>query len=214
MPPDASSRIDDTTDVTPFAEHRERRRAALAATVVAALVVAGVAFAVTRAVHESVNPPDVVLPPASSSLHSGAIAPVDFTLPRLGGSGTLSLADVARGHVTIVNFFASWCTACQVELTAFAHTARTYGDRVTFIGIDTDDTDPKSALALARHAGVPYALVRDASSRGASTAYGITALPVTFVIDRAGRVRAEILGSATEGTLTRVLRPLTTPAPR
>lgn len=129
-----------------------------------------------------------------------------FTLPRLDG-GTLSLASY-RGKVVVLNFWASWCTSCRSEAPVFAEVLRRYGHRgVAVIGVDSQDFASR-ARVFAREYHVRYPLVRDGSN-DVTTRWGVTnGFPVTFVIDRAGRVQRLFDQEVTAGEVTGALGPL------
>ena len=161
----------------------------------------------TRAIHTA--PPSTPAATASASLRTGSVAPTDFTLPRLGASGEESLGTLTRGRPAVVNFFASWCPLCVEELAGFATTSAQDGTKVAFVGIDENDSAPRTALADATRAHVAYPLVADTGRSVVGTAFGLAdGLPATFVLDRAGRVRAEFLGQVSPATLRAVLAKL------
>lgn len=111
----------------------------------------------------------------------------------------------------IVNFFASWCTDCQAELSAFAVASRRLAGRVDFIGIDTHETDTSSAIAEVRRARDAYPIGVDQTSLGGQTIadlYLVGALPETFFIDAAGRVESFVPGRETVSGLLAGARPL------
>ncbi len=169
-----------------------RRRLLLVATsALASLVLCGAIYSATR-VH---NAPVVISPPASSVLGAGAEAPLGFSLDRLGGSGSASLAALVGHKPAVVNFFASWCTACAAELDAFGRVSRQEGSAVRFIGIDTNDPNHALALQLLQRAGAHYPVLLDSAAQRVATAYGVSALPTTFFIDASGHVTAEALGA-------------------
>jgi cytochrome c biogenesis protein CcmG/thiol:disulfide interchange protein DsbE len=102
----------------------------------------------------------------------------------------------------VINFWASWCTDCQAELSAFATASRRLAGKVTFIGIDTSETDTVAALALEHRAGVTYP-TGVAAGETVADKYLVGALPETFFIDRSGRVRSFVPGRETLAGLLR-----------
>lgn len=123
---------------------------------------------------------------------AGTAAP-DFTLDLLNGS-TLSLADL-RGEVVVLNFWATWCVPCEEELADFQAVWDEYEEQgVTFIGISFEDDAPE-AQAMASRFGITYPLGTDTGDR-ISTAYGVTGVPETFVLDADGRVAYIHVGPA------------------
>jgi peroxiredoxin len=110
----------------------------------------------------------------------------DFTLKTLDGPA-LRLAE-QRGQVVLVNFWASWCAPCKVEmphLNALADKYRHTG--VVLVGINIDD-DPKKAAAEARKLGIRFPVLLD-TDKTASKAYKLEAMPTTVLVDRDGQVR-------------------------
>ncbi len=80
----------------------------------------------------------------------GAVtSPAAFSLPVLNGNGWVRLAHY-RGKPVVVNFFASWCTACQAELPGFRQEAIALKGRVIFIGVDSLETGDKNFLRSLR----------------------------------------------------------------
>lgn len=120
-----------------------------------------------------------------------ALAP-SFALPRLSGPGSLALSDFA-GHVVVVNFWASWCSACRSEAPVLASLQQAFAPRgVRFLGIDYVD-GRASGLRFARTTRVRYPVIVD-SSGDVGARYGVVGLPDTFIIDGAGHVRYQVAG--------------------
>lgn len=97
-----------------------------------------------------------------------------------------------RGKVVLLNFWASWCAPCQAEMPAFAQWQNEYHGKLQVIGVNMDDQLPK-AEAVARKLKINYPLVTG-TAHMASQYGGIYGLPVSFVIDAHGRIRAEYQG--------------------
>ncbi|GAB4392946.1 MAG: DsbE family thiol:disulfide interchange protein [Kiloniellaceae bacterium] len=113
-------------------------------------------------------------------------------------------ADLARGEVVMVNFFASWCVPCRAEhpyLTAFAEETG-----VPLYGINHRDK-PEDAAAWLAELGNPYLRIGADPGR-AAVEWGVTGVPETFVIDGAGRIRYHHRGPLVPEVIERDLAPL------
>jgi cytochrome c biogenesis protein CcmG, thiol:disulfide interchange protein DsbE len=157
-------------------------RARLAAQAVAvAAVVALLVVLVWRLTHRT-SPPKV-----------GGPAPA-FALSRLNGSGTLRLASL-RGKAVVLNFWASWCEPCKAEAPALEKLWQEYrGKGVVFVGIDSNDASGDARRFLTAH-GITYPVVSDKNGLVAANRYDIANLPVTYFVNRRGRlVGTHVLG--------------------
>ena len=125
-----------------------------------------------------------------------------FAVPALDGTGTVAVGHPGAG-VTVLNFWASWCTACRAEAPELQRMSREYVTGVRFIGVDVGDRQTE-ARSFERRFEITYPSGVDPHLTVASR-YGIFGLPFTFVIDRAGRIRAEIAGRINESSLRSVL---------
>lgn len=142
-------------------------------------------------------------PPWSAPL-VGHPAP-DFTLTRFDG-GSLRLSEL-RGKVVVVNFWASWCTACRQESPVLEWTWQTYRARgLVLIGVNIWDRRP-DALRMMEEFGKTYANGPDPQGRILQE-YGVTGVPETFFIDRRGRIERKYLGPVTRELIVRLVEPL------
>src|SRR5690349_19991900 len=127
-----------------------------------------------------------------------------FQLPPLSGDEPgFSSADL-RGHVSLVNTFASWCTLCRAEhplLNALAATKR-----VSIYAIDYKDKED-AAVAWIAALGNPYARIGADDGR-VGIDWGVYGVPETFVVDRQGRIRYKHVGPLTQTDLERTILPL------
>jgi peroxiredoxin len=93
-----------------------------------------------------------------------------------------------RTRVTVVDFWASWCSGCQQTLPAMDALYRDrHEDGVMVIGVDVDEAS-EEGLALARKLRATFPIVLDPGMRLAGR-YGVGSVPLTFVVDRRGTVR-------------------------
>ncbi len=121
----------------------------------------------------------------------GAPAPA-FSLPRLEGSGDISLASF-RGKTVVLNFFASWCDPCKREAPDLESVWRRYrSDGLVVLGVDSGDARGDAKRFLSAH-GVTYPVVFDPGEKLAQGLYPLPGLPVTYVINPAGRIVGERL---------------------
>jgi cytochrome c biogenesis protein CcmG/thiol:disulfide interchange protein DsbE len=131
----------------------------------------------------------------------------DFTATIAGGSAGQSFNLAAeRGKPVVINFFASWCDPCVEEAPILKTGYATYAqqDGVVFIGIVYQDSS-QNALAFARQYGEPYAIGEDPKGLTA-IAYGVTGIPETVFINRAGIVVSKYGGPLDSGSLARSIQ--------
>ena len=110
----------------------------------------------------------------------------DFTLRSANGAN-LRLQE-QRGQVVLLNFWATWCGPCRLEL---PHLNRIYDSYrksgFVLLGVNIDD-DPRAAADLAAKLGLKFPVLLD-SDKKVSRVYDMSAMPATLLIDRDGRVR-------------------------
>jgi cytochrome c biogenesis protein CcmG, thiol:disulfide interchange protein DsbE len=120
-----------------------------------------------------------------------------FTLPRLDRPGSLSLTSL-RGKAVVINFWASWCVPCRDEAPFLEAVWRKYRSRgLVVLGVDIRDFS-NDARRFARRYGMTYPLVKDTGQ--VERQYGITGVPETFFVDRAGNLVGEAITGPVDGT--------------
>jgi cytochrome c biogenesis protein CcmG, thiol:disulfide interchange protein DsbE len=92
-----------------------------------------------------------------------------------------------RGRPVVVNKWASWCAPCREELPYFRRQARARGDRVAFLGANTNDT-PEAARRFLAEVPIPFPSYEDPEGEIARFFEGAIAFPATAFYDRRGRL--------------------------
>jgi peroxiredoxin len=128
----------------------------------------------------------------------GKEAAADFVLETFDG-GSFRLSD-HNGSPVIINFFASWCTLCGVEVSDLEKVYREYAERgVMLVGVAVQDTETKAREYVEKY-GLTFPTGLDAEGT-VKEAYGVYGLPMTYFIDRKGLVNYVHAGVVTEALL-------------
>ncbi|MBI2216770.1 MAG: TlpA family protein disulfide reductase [Candidatus Rokubacteria bacterium] len=115
----------------------------------------------------------------------------DFTLKTLNGK-TFRLAE-QRGNVVLVNFWATWCPPCREEMPAMERLHRAHKERGFVMVAVSVDADPAAVAPFVKEHKLTFTIALDPKMEAAN-AYGVRALPSSFVIDRRGTMAAFALG--------------------
>lgn len=145
----------------------------------------------------------VTVPVAASAASPavGTLAP-DFRLQSTDGR-SMSLSGL-RGHVVVLNFFATWCPPCRAETPDLVAAAKRYsGGDVVFFGVD-DREQTQLVRVWAKGKGVRYPLVMDTTG-SVEEQYDVRAIPTTYILDRNGVIRYRQLDELESSTLTGAL---------
>ena len=144
------------------------------------------------------------------SMLVGKPAPA-FALPSIEelAAGTAAVpgfanTDLARGQVSIVNFWASWCTPCVAEHPYLTELAKQSG--APLYGINYKDKADNARRFLGRHGNPFTGGGADATGRTAID-WGVTAVPETFIVDGRGTVVHKHTGPISPEAMARDLLP-------
>ena len=115
----------------------------------------------------------------------GQIAP-DFALQTLDGK-TVKLSDY-RGKAVLLNFWATWCGPCKIEMPWLVELKSKYAaEGFEILGVAMDDTKNEDIQKFADEMGVNYVVLRGKESVGRQYG-GVLGLPESFYIGRDGRI--------------------------
>ncbi len=116
----------------------------------------------------------------------------DFSLASLDGK-TLKLSDY-RGKAVLLNFWATWCEPCKIEMPWFADLQTKYeAQGLQVLGVAMDDATPKEIGEFAHKLGVNYPILVGKEEVGAQYG-GVQYLPSTFYISRDGKIIDRVFG--------------------
>ena len=135
---------------------------------------------------------------AANTPTKDGLAP-DFTLQSLDGK-SVRLSDL-RGKAVLLNFWATWCAPCKIEMPWFVELQKQYGpEGLQIVGVAMDDASPKDIADFAKEMGVNYPVLLGKETVG--DAYGgVQFLPENFYIDRNGKVVERAFGLKGRGEI-------------
>ena len=144
--------------------------------------------------------PQVVEDPTGETEAQGSEAP-DFTVYDMEGNAH-KLSDF-RGKPVLLNFWASWCGPCQMEMPDFQKFYESHGDQVNFVIVNLTDGQQEtveSASAFIAEKGYTFPVYYD-TDIDAAAKYGVSAVPVSYFIDAEGYFVAWAQGALTADML-------------
>ena len=120
----------------------------------------------------------------------------DFALKDPDGK-IVHLSDY-KGKVVILDFWATWCGPCKIEIPWFMDMERKNKDKgFEVLGVAMDDEGWEAVKPFSQQLGINYRLVMG-NDQTAQMYGGVDALPTTFLIDRAGKIAAVHVGLASK----------------
>jgi cytochrome c biogenesis protein CcmG/thiol:disulfide interchange protein DsbE len=128
----------------------------------------------------------------------------EFDLPPLPGRDNGLSSDDLRGEVSLVNVFASWCTACRYEHPLFMELQQR--GVVPVHGINYKDR-PQDAEAWLAELGDPYTRIGADRDGRVSIDWGVYGVPETYLVDREGRIAFKQIGPVTAEVLEEEILP-------
>ncbi len=132
---------------------------------------------------------DIVVTPESDRLPAPG-----FTSDRLGG-GKARLSDY-QGKVILLNFWATWCMPCRMEMPSMESLRRKYkAQDFVVIAISTDDSGSEGRIAsFVKRLNLGFPVLLDPQGE-VSAIYKVSSLPASYLIDRNGKIAGRVVGS-------------------
>ena len=156
------------------------KRASIVVVLVIAIMVAAVLVARFKSPHRAL----------SAAISNNQMA-LDFGLESLDRK-TVHLSDF-RGKAVVLNFWATWCQPCKIEMPWFEQLQKQYAAAgLQVIGVAMDDADEQDIAKFAKNLGVDYPILLD--NQGVGEAYRVQFLPATFYVARDGKVVNKVFG--------------------
>ena len=129
---------------------------------------------------------------AGLRLLSSKVSPRDFSLSLLEGE-TKSLSSY-KGKVVFLNFWATWCGPCRIEMPSLEALYNKFSDKGLEILAVNCREDQTTVSSFLKNEGFTFPVLLDLNGR-VSLNYGIQAIPTTFLIDRDGMIILRLVGS-------------------
>ncbi len=130
----------------------------------------------------------------------------DFALEDANGQ-TLKLSDL-RGKVVLLNFWATWCGPCKVEIPWFIEMEREFKDQgFAVVGVSMDEDGWKAVKPFMQDMKVNYRMVLGTEEM-AQLYGGVEALPTSYVLDRNGKVASVHMGIVSRKVFEEEIRAL------
>lgn len=137
-----------------------------------------------------------VAPAVEDNVAPGTVAPLDFTLTDMNGID-VRLASF-KGKVILINFWATWCGPCRVEIPYLVELQRQYGEDLVVLGVSIDDT-AEQLMPYATEMNVNYPLLVGNGRQDFQDAYGpFWGIPVTVFVTRNGLIHKKHSGIASK----------------
>src|SRR5580765_7390474 len=129
--------------------------------------------------------------PSATIAHPLSPAP-EWELKDLDGK-PVKLSDF-KGKVVILDFWATWCGPCRMEIPGFVELQQKYGGQgLVVIGVSLDDRGPEAVKSFIKQQRVNYSILL-ANSKVVEDYGGVEGIPTTFIIDRKGMIVGKHVG--------------------
>lgn len=130
----------------------------------------------------------------------------DFSLTTLDGRNQTLHEE--QGKIVILNFWASWCEPCKIEMPHFQTIYEQYEQDLEILAVNYTTKDKlKDVKNFVQNHALTFPILLDETG-DISTMYGAFALPTTIILDRTGTIAHEIIGPLDEAALETLIKKL------
>ncbi len=120
------------------------------------------------------------------------IADIAFT----DAEGRARLLSEWRGHMVLLNLWATWCAPCKVEMPSLDRLQAKLGERFAVLALSTDRSGPKAPAAFFANQHIAHLKLYNDSTGEANVSMNAAGLPLTAVLNENGQEIARLLGPA------------------
>lgn len=116
----------------------------------------------------------------------------DFSEIDIFGKEKISLSKY-KGKVILLNFWATWCPPCRMEIPDFVELYKNYSNKLIIIGISLDESGVENVKKFYEYFKMNYPVIM--GTRDIVIKFGgITAIPTSFIIDKNGEIVKKLIG--------------------
>jgi thiol-disulfide isomerase/thioredoxin len=164
------------------------------------VVVLGVSGTLFYMSHRGKGTVSAIFKPTEDGPAIGAAAP-DFTLKELGVDGDKNIQlSSYRGKAVLINFWATYCGPCKVEMPWLVELQNKYGPQgFQILGVADDDASDKDIIDFSRKMKLNYPILKGVNAMHDS--YPGDGLPLSVYIDRSGKVVFRVVGLVSESVM-------------
>lgn len=134
------------------------------------------------------------------------VANLDFTLKDINGKNVILSA--YKGKVILLDFWATWCAPCKIEIPGFIELYNKYKSRgFVVLGVSMDDS-ASAVKPFARQLKMNYPVLIGTGRVDLEQGFGLLGLPTSFIIARDGKICWQHMGFAPKEQFEREIKPL------
>lgn len=131
--------------------------------------------------------------PKIEGVEVGKRAP-DYRTVRLGSSDSVSIHQEAKGQVTLVNIWATWCIPCRVEMPAMERLYQALGPKgLRILAVSIDEGNAKDVQSFVTELGLTFEILHDQTG-DIQRVYQTTGVPESFLLDKNGVIVKKVIG--------------------